>query len=526
MDPRVGTEPGDARTRDDGSLRALMDAVLSVSSELELTTVLERLVIVACRLTGARYGALGVVDHGELSAFVNHGMDDRTRRQIGHLPRGHGVLGHLIEVPEPLRLHDLSTHPTSVGFPPHHPPLRTFLGVPVRARGAVFGNLYLTEKWTAQTGAGDFTAEDEEVVLALAAAAGVAIDHSHAYARVREHERWLEAADACTSALTRDAGMDQGATLVVARAVAVAAAHDGLLLTRRSDVPDALVPYAVEATRPHLVPTAHGAPTAVSGPAWLLAVPLHSAERWVGALLLGWRRDDALPRPAVDLGIIAGFAEQLALALDVAAAQADRARLAVLEERERIARDLHDMVIQRLFAVGLNVQGVAQDDVPAGAAARLDRAVDELDETIKDIRTAIFRLGTRSAGQAGGLRSRIDAEILEAREHLGFLPRLRIDGITAAVPADVADDAVAVVREALANTARHAEARSAVVQIDVGADLVLTVSDDGIGPPRTLTRRSGIANADARARRHGGVLELTTGASGGMALTWSVPLES
>ncbi len=253
-------------------------------------------------------------------------------------------------------------------------------------------------------------------------------------------------------------------------------------------------------------------------------MPLHSADRWIGAVLLGWPLVEGEAGPQVDLGTVTGFAEQVALAFDVAAAHADRGRLAVLEERDRIARDLHDMVIQRLFAIGLSVQGTVQEVASAEVARRLEGAVDELDETIKDIRSSIFRLAARSRTGDSGFRHRIDVEVVRSREHLGFLPRLRTEGITATLPVDLGDDAVAVVREALTNTGRHARATSAVVDVVVGADLVVRVVDDGVGPPTDPTRLSGLANMQERAARRGGWLRLEAGVTGGAVLTWSVPL--
>jgi len=258
----------------------------------------------------------------------------------------------------------------------------------------------------------------------------------------------------------------------------------------------------------------------------VLAVPLHSADRWVAALTACWPGPEGDAGPQVDLVSVAGFAEQLALSLDVAEAQSDRARLAVLEERERIARDLHDMVIQRLFAIGLDVQGAAQDAVRPDVTARLESAVDDLDETIKDVRTTIFRLGARAGGAASGLRHLIDSEVVRSRQALGFLPRLRIDGVTGTVPDDVAADAVAVVREALSNAARHARAREVVVRVRVGADLEVEVQDDGVGIDSDLPLRSGLANLEFRAARWGGSMRVDQLAEGGTLLTWTVPLRA
>jgi signal transduction histidine kinase len=505
-----------------GRVAALMDAVVSVSSELEIATVLERLVAAACRVTGARYGALGVPgEHGGLEEFVTHGIDADTRRQISVLPVGRGVLGRLFDVPGVLRLADLRHDPSSVGFPPHHPPMRTFLGLPVRVSGRVYGNLYLADKCAPDGAVIEFTDQDEESMLILASAAGVAVEHARAYHLAHQHERWLEAAAACTAALTGEVPLELAITEVLDRAQDAAGATGAAMCTHEGDLPTGEAGSALQGAGPSVL-AGDGLAVGLRGPVWLLAVPLRSGDRWIGGVLLGWQRDGGRTAPQVDLAMVAGFGDQLALALDVAAAQADRARLAVLEERERIARDLHDMVIQRLFAIGLSVQAIAQDPVREDVSRRLDVAVDELDETIKDIRAAIFRLGARSSSL--GFRHQIDAEVVQSRAHLGFLPRLRTDGVTAVVPRDVGQDAVAVVREALANTSRHARARSAIVKVSVGYELVVEVQDDGIGLPDDVTRRSGLANMQERAARHGGSLQVAGVAGGGTIVCWRVPL--
>ncbi|WP_051639907.1 GAF domain-containing sensor histidine kinase [Cellulomonas sp. URHE0023] len=504
----------------DDSLEELMGAVVSLSSSLDTTTVLERLIEAGCHLTGARYGALGVVgEHGGLDEFVHRGISEAVAARIGPLPTGRGVLGHLSTSPHAIRLNEISNHPASVGFPKHHPPMHTFLGVPVRARGEVFGNLYLTEKLDADGESIPFTARDEQLATALAAAAGVAVGHARAYRRAREHELWLEAAAACSEALTSGIPRTEALAIVRARVAAVAEASAVML---HDDLPpgleDELLGHA-----PVLRRLADGIDLGLAGPVWVLAVPLRSAERWVAALTACWPGPEGDAGPQVDLPSVAGFAEQLALSLDVSEAQADRARLAVLEERERIARDLHDMVIQRLFAIGLDVQGAAQDVDRPDVARRLGGAVDDLDETIKDVRTTIFRLGARG-GATTGLRHSVDAEVVRSRQALGFLPRLRIEGVTATVPDNVSADAVAVVREALANMARHARAREGVVRLFIGADLLIEVQDDGVGVPPHVSRRSGLANLEERARRRGGSMTVEPVDDGGTLLTWTVPL--
>jgi signal transduction histidine kinase len=516
--PRMGPDGTDAEP--DERLAALLGAIVSMSAELDIATVLERLVAAGCRLTDAHYGALGVLGpHGGLQEFVHQGIDRDTVLRIGPLPEGRGVLGHLVRSPHPLRLHDLADHPASVGFPAHHPPMRTFLGVPVRARGAVFGNLYLTDK----ADGADFTAHDEQVAVALAAAAGVALGHARAYRQARDHELWLETAARCTATLTAGLPRDEAVAAVVDQ-VRRSSGADAVHLYEQSDAVPAPLADDLAGRWPVLLRLADGISPDAPGDHWVLAVPLRSGDRWLGGLALCWAAGAPGPGPHTDLPSIAGFGEQLALAIDVADAQSDRARLAVLEERERIARDLHDMVIQRRFAIGLDVQAAAQDAVRPDVARRLESAVDDLDETIKDVRTAIFRLGARGGLAGTGLRHRIDAEVVNARQGLGFLPRLRTDGVTATVPDDVAEDVVAVVREALANVARHAHAHEVVVRVEVGTELVVEVQDDGVGIPADVHRASGLANLAERAEHRGGSLAVTAVAGGGTHLHWSVPL--
>lgn len=528
MDARAGADVVGRGSADRQSLTSLIDAIVVMSSEMDLETVLRRCVSAACELTRARYGALGVIgEHGGLSAFVHHGIDDETARLIGPLPEGKGVLGHIIDSPEILRLHDVSTHPSSVGFPPHHPRMRTLLGLPIRARGTVFGNLYLTDKLDEEGAVVDFSEDDEQVVEALAATAGVAVDHARTFRAAQEHERWLEAAAASVTALTSELPAELAGQQVVDHLRAAADAEVGLFFSDLAALPegaldDALLARSLRAQRPSLVTVADGSWAGRPGGAWVLSVPLRSGEKWVGAACLLWSATRS--RPRLTPAVVEEAARQVALALDVSTARADRGRLALLEERERIARDLHDMVIQRLFAVGLSVQAAGQDAVREDVARRLDAAVDELDGTIKDIRAAVFRLGRRDDVDASSLMSRVDAEVVKARDRLGFLPRLRTEGVTAVVPQDVTDDAVAVLREALANVARHAQAHAVTVTVVVGADLEISVEDDGVGIADLLARRSGLANLEARAARRGGSATVEAGPAGGTRLRWTVPV--
>ena len=366
------------------SLRQLLDAVLTVGSDLDLPSMLERIVNSAVDLVDATYGALGVLDDtgNRLAQFITVGIDDETHRSIGTLPEGHGILGLLIVDAKPLRLPDLKEHPDSYGFPPHHPPMQSFLGVPILLRDEVFGNLYLTDKKSGEV----FTDVDEELVVGLAAAAGVAIENARLHTKLHE--------------------------------------------------------------------------------------------------------------------------------------------LALVEDRERIARDLHDTVIQRLFATGMSLQGAArliQSD-PVAARGRVDSAVDDLDVTVKHIRTAIFELEHERIDD-GGLRQEVLALIRNAASSLGFEPRVLLDGpVDTGVDKRVAAELLATLGEALSNVSRHAQASRVDVEVCVGDDVCLRVTDDGVGPPDEETPRgNGLLNMAARADKLGGTLELRSGQDAGTVLEWRAP---
>ncbi len=371
------------RLSDPAKLQALLDAVLVIESDLDLVSLLRRIVGSAAELVGARYGALGVVDPSGkgLSEFVHVGMGPAAVAKIGHLPEGRGILGLLIADPRPIRLADLSTHPASAGFPDGHPSMHSFLGVPVRVRGQVYGNLYLTEK----AGGGEFSVEDEQLVSALASAAGIAVDNARLHARVRQ--------------------------------------------------------------------------------------------------------------------------------------------LTLTEDRERIARDLHDTVIQRVFAVALSLQAASSATRDPHLTERLQTAVGDLDETIRQIRTTIFALEPPPTAR-GGLRAQILELCAEAGRSLGFDPGVRFDGPIDLVPRHVADEVLATLREALSNMARHARADCAEVALNASPDrLRLEVVDDGTGP-RSAGRGKGkgLANMAERAEALGGSFTLAARQEGGTRVEWWVPL--
>ncbi|MFI1797937.1 GAF domain-containing protein [Streptomyces sp. NPDC020379] len=528
--------------REPDRIRGLLDAVMSMGHGLELPQVLRSIVEAAVTLTDAEYGALGVVGDGQrLSEFLPVGMSDELTARIGRTPCGRGILGELIRNPEPLRLTDLSRHPHSYGFPEHHPPMRSFLGVPVRVRDEVFGNLYLTEKR-----AGVFDEDDEAVLTTLSIAAGVAIDNARMYHESRRRERWLEALGEITRSLLSGTEADRALGPVAERAMEVADAdRAAVLLPAPAAAPGELtveVAHGLDADRlrGRTVP-AEGSPSgaaartgkpvaaadasfggAVTGPA--IAVPLQTGSGDRGALWLGRLSG----RPAFDdteVRLISGFADQAAIALELAQRRAESEELAVLHDRDRIARDLHDLAIQRLFATGMTLQSATRLIERPEAAERVGRAVDDLDTTIRIIRSTIF--GLRTAGDSGGgtgLRRRMTETVQAASRTLGFPPALRIDGpADTDVPDELAAQILAVAAEALSNAARHARARHVDIVLTVAGQVTLTVADDGVGIG-TGPHTGGLANMRSRAELHGGALSVESPESGGTRIVWRVPL--
>ncbi|KRE62934.1 GAF domain-containing sensor histidine kinase [Nostocoides sp. Soil756] len=547
-----------ASSRSQQRLEALLDAVMAITAGLDLPEVLTRIVDCACDLVDATYGALGVLgpDGEHLVEFVTHGLTQAERDAIGDLPRGHGVLGLLIREPHPLRLDTLADHPASYGFPPNHPPMGSFMGTPVRIREQVFGNLYLTEK----IGGARFSDEDESILEALAAAAGIAIDNARLYERTMRQRQWMEATGEVSQMLLE--GRDEAAAMgylagrarVLSRAdLVVVALQDGdgrlvvqavdtdgsgatgtgaspgapgpvlddprwphllqggaplLLLTRPGDPDDATLAAAVRALGPV---SAHG-PTAL--------VPVHLGSDVIGVLAVAWP-PDAEPVVGHLLDLLVPLAHQVALALVAARNQHTRGQLALLEERERIARDMHDHVIQRLFATGLSLQATSRVAGSAAVRTRLDDAVEALDEAIKDIRHTIFELHRQNA--PSDLRREVEDLVHAAQDGLGFPPGLTLDDGLSSLPVELEADLVAVVREALANVSRHARATAVQLSVATGDTVTVTVSDDGVGvDPQAPT--SGLANLRARAERHGGSLRLEPRSPHGTVLTWTAGL--
>jgi signal transduction histidine kinase len=529
-------------------IQALLQAVMSIGSHLELSEVLHTIAETAAGLVGARYGALGVLDqhgHEELSDFITVGLDDDLRAEIGELPHGRGVLGLLIREPHALRLADLTQHPASYGFPAGHPPMRSFLGVPILVRQEVYGNLYLTEKH----GGGEFTAYDEQIVLTLATAAGLAVQNARLYEQARSRQDWLQAAQEITASLLGGTAVSAVFPEIVAAARRLAAADISLLAIPQSNgsvvveaadgmsaervmgdtLPaDSLTAMVMRDGKPVLIADARLDPRVRQGALQeagfgaTLYVPLGSG-RSTGTLVVARAGgspvfdDDILP-------LVQSFADQAAIALQLRKAAADREQLAVLGDRDRIARDLHDLVIQRLFATGMALEGALRGMEPPERADRVRRAVDDLDTTIKEIRTAIFALQDHVT-ETPGVRSEVLKVCATAAQTLGFEPEVTFGGpVDTVTSMDVTAHLLAVLREALSNAARHAAATRVAVGLTAnGESVTLVVTDDGKGLPET-GRRSGLSNLAERAATLGGTFTVTSPRGGGTHLCWRVPL--
>ena len=527
-------------------LDGLVEAMLVVTSGLELDATLRTIVHTAIELVDARYGALGVRGHHhELKEFIYEGIDEATRQLIGPLPEGRGVLGVLIDKPTPIRLDHIFQHPASVGFPPNHPPMSTFLGVPVRIRDEVYGNLYLTEKVTGQP----FSEDDEVLALALAAAAGIAIDNARLYEQSQARQSWIEATrDIGTELLS---GTDPATVyrLIAEEALKLAGAEVTLVAVpvdndmASSDVADLLI---VETAGAGMTPTAgqtipvtgtsighafmertprrlHNIDVPIdgidrAGPA--LVLPLRTTDT-VAGVVVALRRDGAHPFSDEQLDMMAAFTDQAALAWQLASTQRRIRELDVLADRDRIARELHDHVIQRLFAVGLALQGTIPRARSTEVQQRLSDSVDDLQGVIQEIRTAIFDLHGTSPGITR-LRQRLDVAVAQFSGS-DLRTTVQFVGPLSVVDPALADHAEAVVREAVSNAVRHADATTLAVTVKVEDDVCIEVTDNGRGLPGDITG-SGLTNLRHRAQQAGGAFTIEDAPGGGTVLRWSAPL--
>ena len=551
-------------TRD--RVRGLLEAVIAIGSGLDLEAMLRRIVQAAVDLVDARYGALGVIGEDQrLTEFIPVGLDADEIARIHHWPEGRGLLGLLVKDPHALRLADIATHPESSGFPAGHPEMRRFLGVPVRVRDQVFGNLYLTEK----SGGGEFTEDDEAVLTALGAAAGVAIENARLYDEAKRQQEWLRASGELTirllsgdspsavlGALTRQVLEMSGADLVAlalpdeeARRLTLEFAQGdgagdalGLVIPANKSLSGVVLAagqvltvddFATDERTAEVTRHAMGH----LGPAMLF--PLGAPGNVRGILTIGRRTGGPRFSPRV-ADMVSAYAGQAAIALELAARRSDAEQLTVLEDRDRIARDLHDQVIQRLYATGMSLQATLPLATRHEVADRIRGAVDAMDDTIKDIRGTIFALQTR--GQAArNPRAEILALVEEMTRMLGFAPTLRLGGGLGGEPGravtdDAWDQLLAVLREALSNVARHARATQTSVTVDMtggvpgddGEDSAPTLSvlvrDNGCGIPDG-GRRSGLLNMAKRAEEMDGSLRLSPAEGGGTELEWRIPVQ-
>jgi len=546
-----GRGAGESASVDDQVSHALLDAVLGLAGDLELRDLLARIVARARDLTGAEYGALGVLrpewvstPGPRLSSFHQVGLSAELVEQIGPLPEGHGMLGLLVEDPRVLRLTDLTTHPASVGFPAEHPPMHTLLGVPVRVRGAVFGNLYLTEK------PGGFTADDQRLVEGLAAAAGVAIENARLFDEAQSRQRWLAAAAHLAPQLSSDVRL---AARLVADSAYAAHPCRGVLVSlpgvayvagaagdagglgpsdpAGSFEVDAVAgdldglagralpsgPSPVQLTGAELVP--YGLD---SGHLLVVRCQVHDAPLGVIAL----HRDTAYRTDESEM--VVAFASHVSLAIDHALNEHNRQRLAVYTDRDRIARDLHDHVIQRIFAVGLGLQSTVRRLNDEALTERMVGYINALDATIVDIRSTIFSLQHEDSGEVRSLRTELFGVVADLSEMLGSDPRITFVGpLDSVVPDDLRADVLAVVRESLTNVAKHATASR--VSLTVTADptarvLRVQVEDNGVGIGDDRHHGNGLRNAAVRAASSGGAAEAVRRPEGGTRFVWQVPL--
>lgn len=565
QDPKDSLEAATQATRGLPSLSAeltarvpqLLEAMRSVGTGLELHSTLDRICETAAELAHAAYAAIGVADEGGkgLSDFLTHGVSAEVEAAIGHRPAGHrGLLGALLHDPAPVKLADLTADPRFAGFPPGHPPMRTFLGVPIRVQGEIFGNLYLAEKG----GGGEFTDYDLHMVRVLATEAGIAIGNARLYEAARQRERWIDGSVAVTTALLSGGDADDALAVVAEQARHLAASAAGIVLLPAeegglevvavsADEPSAPLGVIIGPESPVVAKLLAGETVFTDdaatdfrmitrlahrfGPSMLL--PLHSGGRVLGALATPRARGDR-PFTETERTLATQFASQAALALMMAEAQRDRERLAVYEDRDRIARDLHDLVIQRLFATGMMLESAQRRSAVPEVRTGVGRAVDELDVTIQEIRTAIFALQQEPAEAPAGLRTRVLREINMAAVPLGFKPAHRFLGpVDSLVGELTGKNLIAALREALSNAFRHAGASRIDVVVDAtarlpdGRDAVrLSVADDGVGIPEG-GRRSGLRNLARRAESLGGASWFGPGIAedgGGTTVVWEAPL--
>jgi signal transduction histidine kinase len=532
-------------------MERLLRVIVEIGAGLDLDATLHRIIGAARELASAPYGALAIRDRdGNLISFVHEGMDPETVRRIGHLPVGKGLLSlSLLDTPA-LRMDDLTTHRAAVGFPEHHPPMRAFLAVPITIRGTVFGNLYLTHVHPARV----FSESDEVAARALAFAAAVAIDNAQVFERERMSVKWMEASREITTALlSRPEPHRRPLQLIAERAQALTDAEQAIVLVPAdADAPDDEVDTLVVSAAVGLnasdvlgqrVPVDGSTSGAVfrSGEPLIteelrypihsftdvgqrpaILMPLRARDEVVGVIAIA-RGADQPPFSESYLDLVSDFATHAAIALVLASARDDARQLTILAERERIAHDLHDHVIQRLFAAGMNLQGTLARARSPEVVDRLNRTLDDLQTIVEEIRTTIFALKSPVAA-SGDFRQRIQRVVSDLTRNRDLVTTVRMDGPMTAVGAHLADYAEAVTTEAVSNALRHSGASRLTVEISVADMFILNVIDDGCGIPAGNARHSGLANMKRRAEQLGGTCEITGLQAGGTRVHWVAPL--
>jgi signal transduction histidine kinase len=529
----------------------LLELVIGIPSDLDLDATLHRIISAALSMTGARYAAIGLWSSAEtFTSFVHAGIDEATVQLIGHLPVGKGVLGVLRDRTDPLRMDNLTQHPAAAGFPEHHPPMRAFLGMPIIMRDKVFGGLFVADDRPGHA----FTESDEVTARALASAASVAIDNARLFERVSASARWTHASRQITTALLSDGDPRlRPLQLIVERAAELTDAEQAIVLVPadHDQLSDEVVTLVVSAaTGVHAdevlgqeIPISESTTGEVfrSGEPLLterfrrpiqaftdvgerpaIVMPLRAKSDIRGVIVVARNTNDA-PFDESYLDLVRDFAGHAAIALELAAAREQALDLGLLAERERIAHDLHDQVIQQLFATGLDLQGTAARSRSPEITDRLTRAIDSLQGTIETIRSSIFALQHVTPSR-GGLRQRINALIAQLTEDRDIQTSVEFSGPLTAVGDGLAEHAESVISEAVSNAVRHSGATHLKVAIQIGDEFVIDVTDDGRGIPATNTRSSGLTNMAGRAEQVGGHCEISTPPTGGTHVHWAAPL--
>jgi len=532
-------------------MERLLHVFVEIGTGLDLDATLHRIIAAARELTSAPYGALAIRDPGgDLLRFIHEGIEAETAGLIGHLPVGKGLLSlSLLDTPA-LRMDDLTTHPAAVGFPEHHPLMRAFLAVPITIRGTVFGNIYLTHDDSTRV----FSESDEVAARALAFAAGVAIDNAQLFERQRTSAQWTEASREITTALLSSAEPHQRPLLLIAERVCVLtdAEQAIVLLPADPDLPDdetdtlvvsAAVGIHAAEVMGRRIPV-EGSTSGVvfrSGEPMIteaLSYPIEAftdvgerpaivmplcAEGHVAGVIVIARGADQPPFDESYLDLVSDFATHAAIALVLASAREDARRLTILAERERIAHDLHDHVIQRLFAAGMDLQGTLARARSPEVADRLNRTLDDLQTIIEEIRTTIFQLKS-PLGKGADFRQRIQQVVADLTENRDIVTTTRMHGPMTAVGGELAEHAEAVTAEAVSNAVRHSGGSRLTVEVGVGDMFILDIIDNGCGIPADNLRNSGLGNMKHRAEQLGGACEITNPPEGGTRVHWVAPL--